>query len=70
VYIHKQEENLEEKETKMNYNNYSDEALENYIVNTRKNAAQFDREGSYKTATIHYNEALRAQSELISRNSK
>ena len=54
----------------MNYISYSEKALQNYIIQTRKNAAQFDREGSYSIATIHYNEAIRAESELISRNNK
>jgi hypothetical protein len=53
-----------------NYKNYSNEALYEYIINTRKSAQQFDRAGSYATATIHYNEASKAESVLILRNSK
>lgn len=54
----------------MNYEKYSDQALQNYITNTRKNAERFDKEGSYTTATVHYNEAARAEYALIARNTK
>jgi hypothetical protein len=53
-----------------NYNNYSNESLRDYIINTRKSAQHFDRTGSHATATIHYNEATRAEYVLISRIAK
>lgn len=52
------------------YSNYSNEQLKAYIENTRRNAAGFDKEGSYSTATVHYAEATRAQYALLSRNAK
>lgn len=52
------------------YSEYTTEQLEAYVANTRANAAQFDKEGNYFQATVHYSEAMRALYALAKRNTE